>query len=116
MIRAKLRLQKTWVAAFLSVLALPASAAEVDNVSRIIAVGKYGANICRIKLQSANFAAACPTATYQEAYFTCNATEGKDLLAIALAAYTAEKTVRLTSDACSIYGSSVANVVGLQLE
>ena len=92
------------------------SAAEVDNVSRIVAVGKYGPNICRITLESANFTAACPTAIYQQAYFTCNSTEGKELLAIALAAYTTEKNARVTSDACSIYGSSVANVIGILLE
>jgi hypothetical protein len=93
-----------------------AYAAEVENVSRIVSVGKFGANICRIKLQGANYAAACPTAVYQEAYFTCDSSEGKELLAIALTAYAADKTARVTSNACSIYGSSVANVVGIMLE
>jgi hypothetical protein len=91
-------------------------ATEVDNVSRILSVGKLGANVCRIKLQAANFAAACPTAIYQEADFTCDSSEGKDLLAIALTAYAADRTARVTSNACSVHGSSVANVIGIMLE
>ena len=103
-------------AAALMALSAPGSAAEVENVTRITAVGKYGPNICRITLQTANLAPACPTASVSQAYFTCNSTEGKDLLAIALAAYTTERNARVTSNACSIYGSSVANVIAIDLE
>ena len=103
-------------AALILVVSASVHATEVENVSRIVSVGKLGANVCRIKLQAANFAAACPTAVYQEVYFTCDSSEGKELLAIALTAYAADRTARVTSNACSIYGSSVANVIGLMLE
>lgn len=104
------------LAAALAFAALPVSAAEVNNVGLVLAVGKVSANACRIKIAGANFAGVCPTAVYQEVYFTCNSTEGKEFLSIALAAHISERTVRVTSDACSIYGSSVANVVGVNLE
>src|SRR5687768_11253978 len=83
-------------------------AAEDENVGMLLSVGKVNANACQIKLQDATFPNSCPTAIYNLAYFNCNSSEGKELLAVALAAYVSGNPVRITTDACSAYGISAA--------
>ena len=97
-----------------------ATAGQSSNTGRVLFVGKIitagNEGVCEIKVEDATFSESCPTATYQMAYFSCSAGEGKDILSIALAAYMGNKPVKITSDGCSDWGSSVANVKGIRLE
>lgn len=90
--------------------------ADDENTGVVLGVGKINASVCRIKVQGATFPNSCPTAVYQEAYFTCTSSEGKDLLAIALAARLNGAPVRIVTNSCSPNGSSVANLVGIHVE
>jgi hypothetical protein len=90
--------------------------ADDENTGVVLAVGKINATLCRVKVQGATFPNSCPTAIYQEAYFTCSSSEGKDVLAIALAARLNGTAVKIVTNSCSPNGSSVANLVGIHVE
>jgi hypothetical protein len=104
------------ILSFAMVLSIGVAEADDQNTGVVLAVGKINASLCRIKVQGATFPSSCPTAIYQEAYFTCNSSEGKDLLAIALAARLSGAPVRIVTNSCSPNGSSVANLVGIHVE
>ena len=103
---------------FLTSIAISSVSLAVDdvNIGKVLKIGKVSATACTIKVQGATFPNNCTTATYQEAYFTCDATQGREFLSIGLAAYVSGKPITLNSTGCSVHGSSVANISGLYME